>query len=123
MAGPHLLRQRCLLLIPLLLIVLGQSSAKLAGSLLSEDRLLAALFVAGTYLVFALRGLLWAVIIKKYKLSAAYPVLSLSFPLVLLVSHLAFGEEITLFKLLGSAALVGGVLLVARGEAQLRGRR
>jgi len=107
-----------LLLIPLMLILAGQSCAKAAGLSLSSGRGITLLFVAGTYLFFTLRGLAWAVILKRMKLSVAYPVLSISFPLVLLLSSLAFGEDISVYKLLGSLFVLLGVLLIARGEAK-----
>lgn len=115
-ASPYLL-----LLIPLVLIVAGQSCAKLAGILVSESRAyLALISAAGTYLFFGLRGAIWAVIIKKMKLSVAYPVLSLSFPLVLLLSWLVFGEHVSPYNAAGAFIVVFGVVLISRGEMRLR---
>lgn len=106
-----------LLIIPLILIVLGQSSAKLAGT--STAGRLSIFFGLATYFFFALRGFVWAIILKRMKLSVAYPVLSLSFPLVLLVSFFVFGETVSIYNILGACLIAGGLVLISRGELLL----
>lgn len=108
-----------ILLLPLILIVGGQSCAKLAGTTFGEEPLPGMLFGLGTYLFFGVRGVVWAIIIKRLKLSVAYPVLSLSFPLVLLVSFLIFGERVSLYNIIGAFTVVAGVLLISFGEIKL----
>ena len=131
-----------LLLVPLLLILAGQSCAKIAGIYFGpeelraesvllrlpstrslQNRSLGLIFAVGTYLFFGLRGAVWAVIVKRMKLSVAYPVLSLSFPLVLLLSHFLFGESISGYNLAGALIVLSGLLIIARGELRLRAER
>ncbi|MFP4268760.1 MAG: hypothetical protein ACLFQW_12255 [Spirochaetaceae bacterium] len=115
-----------LLLLPLILIVGGQSCAKLAGTTFGDAPMPGLLFGVGTYLFFGIRGVVWAIIVKRFKLSVAYPVLSLSFPLVLLVSSLIFAERVSLYNILGAFTVVAGVLLISLGEIRLakeEGRR
>jgi multidrug transporter EmrE-like cation transporter len=81
------------------------------------------LFAGGTYLFFGLRGAVWAVILKHLKLSVAYPALSLSFPLVLLVSYAVFREHVSLWNIAGAVTVVAGVVIISRGEAALRERK
>jgi drug/metabolite transporter (DMT)-like permease len=59
----------------------------------------------------ALAAVAWFLALKKLELSHAYPFMSLSFVLVLLLSGLLFGEVMTLWKSIGVALIVAGVLL------------
>lgn len=108
-----------ILLLPLILIVGGQSCAKLAGTTFGDAPLPGLLFGLGTYLFFGIRGFVWAIIVKRLKLSVAYPVMSLSFPLVLLVSFLIFGERVSIYNIFGAFTVVAGVLLISLGEIRL----
>ncbi len=127
-----------LLLVPLLLILAGQSCAKIAGIYFGSEELqaggvlirlqavlslksrsLGLIFAFGTYIFFGLRGAVWAVIVKRMKLSVAYPVLSISFPLVLLISYLFFGEEVSAYNIAGAFIVLSGVLIIGRGELRL----
>lgn len=62
-----------------------------------------------------LRVVFWAAIHKRYRLSDSYPLTSLFFPMILALSAL-YGEEIGIPKLIGTALITLGVLILMVGE-------
>jgi multidrug transporter EmrE-like cation transporter len=64
--------------------------------------------------LFALNVLAYAFALSRIRLSVAYPVMtSLGLVIVMLLSYLLMGERITPLQLVGTAMILGGVLLVA----------
>jgi len=63
----------------------------------------------------ALAMLSWMAALTRFQLSYAYPFVSVSFALMLLLSALLFGESITPFKAAGVALIILGVAVGARG--------
>jgi drug/metabolite transporter (DMT)-like permease len=53
----------------------------------------------------------WMAALSRLPLSEAYPFVSLSFPLVLVGSWIVFGEPLTLYKTLGVALIMGGLIV------------
>jgi drug/metabolite transporter (DMT)-like permease len=56
----------------------------------------------------------WMCVLRVMKLSAAFPMSALSYVLVILASWVVFHEPIGTFQMVGSAAIVAGVLLMGR---------
>jgi len=55
--------------------------------------------------------LTWMAALSRLPLSQAYPFVSLSFPLVLVSSWLAFGEPLTVVKVLGVMLIMAGLIV------------
>ncbi|MEJ2697367.1 MAG: hypothetical protein P8013_12040 [Candidatus Sulfobium sp.] len=114
------------LLIPIFFLVIGQTSSKygallLANSGASRMEILYHLniYIFIGYICLFLRGIVWLVILRKFELSYAYPFLSISLVVVLLLSNRLFGEAITTLKIIGSFLIVMGVLVMSRsGEGK-----
>src|SRR6056297_92374 len=115
-----------LLLLSYLCLTAGQISAKLAGMVLSSKQVISGIpspqlvlaFAFGTYFFFLLRGLLWVFLLRKLKLVLAYPLMSIGYILVLVVSFLFFKEPLTVGKMAGALLLMTGVSLVSYGEVR-----
>lgn len=60
-----------------------------------------------TFLIF--RGMIWLLIVRVVSLSVAYPIQTLSFVLILIMSHYAFNEQLPLTKIAGSVLIMAGV--------------
>lgn len=60
-------------------------------------------------------ALSWMAVISKYELSSVYPLLSLNFVLVPLLSTWFFGETLNLQKIIGIAIIVFGIVIFSRG--------
>lgn len=63
---------------------------------------------------FGAASLLWMYIVKKYPLSMAYPMVSLSYVFGLLAAIIFFHEHVDLTKWIGVALIVGGCCLIAK---------
>jgi multidrug transporter EmrE-like cation transporter len=70
--------------------------------------------LSGIFCAF-LAALAWMAAMTKLDLSHAYPFTSLSFVLVLVTSHLLFGEPITLVKVVGLALIIAGIVVGSQG--------
>ena len=109
-------RHYLLVLIPMLFVMVGQTLAKYgAQEIQKTDTIVNAYIIAG-YAMLLLRGFVWIFILKKVKLSFAYPLMSVTFILILAISYFIFDENITFNNLLGSCLIMGGVIVISLGE-------
>ncbi len=99
-------RNALFIILVLLLITAGQTMAKTGAETGIKGFLLA------SYALFLIRGLLWSFILKKHPVSRVYPYLSLSYPLILVVSLLFFGESLSAGKIAGTLLILGGTALL-----------
>lgn len=72
------------------------------------------LFVTAAVLVLGVFAILWQQIIKRIPISDAYMFKGTSLIFVLLLSHLFFGETITLTNCIGAAIIIAGIALYAK---------
>ena len=59
----------------------------------------------------------WMVVLAEIKLSSAFSISALSYVMVILASWTVFHEPVGMLEIFGSAAIVGGVLLIG-GESK-----
>ena len=59
--------------------------------------------------------LCWMAAMTKFELSYAYPFMSLSFLLVLVLSAILFQEPLTVSKVVGVGLIVAGIIIGSRG--------
>ncbi len=71
-------------------------------------------FVVGGLVVYACSTVFWLVALSRVDLGFAYPFVSLSYVVMLFASWQLFNEQITLLRLLGTATIALGVLIVSR---------
>ncbi len=106
------MKKYLLLFLVLAIMVFGQIMSKLGSA---QDTLLN-IFIFLGYSALILRGVLWTFALKDVAISLAYPLLSLSFVLILGVSHLLFNEPLTVGKVVGSALIIAGVILTSMSK-------
>ncbi|MDN5345396.1 MAG: hypothetical protein PWQ18_1510 [Clostridia bacterium] len=70
--------------------------------------------ILGGLLAFAASFLLWLKVLAQVPLSYAYPMVSLGYVFVFLISWLFLGENLPVLRVLGLALIIGGILLIAR---------
>jgi multidrug transporter EmrE-like cation transporter len=70
--------------------------------------------LSGLFAAF-LASLAWMAAMTKLPLSLAYPFMSLSFVLVVVLGGMLFNEPITLLKLIGLGLIVSGVVVGSQG--------
>lgn len=62
-----------------------------------------------------LAGVSWMLAMTRFEISYAYPFVSLNYIIVLIASILLFNESISLAKVVGTALVIAGVIVIARG--------
>jgi undecaprenyl phosphate-alpha-L-ara4N flippase subunit ArnE len=105
-----------LILVPVLLLAAGQTAAKHGAGVIAGGGSPLNLFILLGYAALLLRGLVWIVVLRDVPLSLAYPFISLSYVLVLIIAAGVFDETVTVRHLLGTALIVGGLAAVWWGE-------
>jgi multidrug transporter EmrE-like cation transporter len=70
--------------------------------------------VWGGLILYGISAICWLWVLSRVQLSYAYPVLALSFPLVVGGSYLFFGESVSFIRWGGVGVIMLGVSLLAR---------
>jgi len=105
-----------LVLIPIFFVVVGQTLSKYGAQEIKKSDTILNVYIILGYTSLLLRGFIWILILKKIKLSFAYPLMSVTFILILAISYFLFNEEITFYNMLGSFLIMGGVAFISLGE-------
>lgn len=64
--------------------------------------------------VYAASATLWLVVLSRFPLSVAYPVLSIGYVAVIFLSYLIFGEAMSTSKVIAAVLIIAGVALLGR---------
>lgn len=109
-----------LILIPITLVVLGQSLAKIGASHIYLNNFSISqvfnIFIIVAFICLLVRGLVWLVLMRMFDLAFIYPFMSVSYILILIVSYLAFSEVITVGKIAGCCLIAFGVFCIGLAE-------
>jgi drug/metabolite transporter (DMT)-like permease len=97
-------------------IVCNKAAAS-SGHFTLQHLLTAPLFWA-TLFCMGCQALTWQIALRRFPLSVAYLVMSLSYVLLLLLSVLIFHETISRGNLIGAALIIGGVILLTHGQTR-----
>lgn len=62
-----------------------------------------------------LAGVSWMLAMTKFQISYAYPYVSLNYILVIIAGALIFNESISFMKIIGSAVVILGIIIIAKG--------
>lgn len=106
-----------MLLASVVLNAAGQVLFKAARSAAPDATIVELFLRVETWAALALYGisaLSWLWVLSRIQLSYAYPILSLSFPIVVALSSHIFAEAISPLRWLGVGVIVVGVSLLAR---------
>ncbi|OUM92840.1 MAG: hypothetical protein BAA04_02270 [Firmicutes bacterium ZCTH02-B6] len=66
------------------------------------------------FVCYGLAAISWLVVLSRAPLSVAYPMLSLGYAAVAVLSWQLFGESMNAAKVVGIAAILGGIVLLSR---------
>jgi multidrug transporter EmrE-like cation transporter len=67
--------------------------------------------IAGFACVFT-ASIFWLSVLSRIELSLAYPMLSISYVIVVVLSYFIFRENVTLLRLAGCFVIIGGVAMI-----------
>ena len=56
----------------------------------------------------------WLIALSKIDLSVAYPMLSIGYIIVMIISFLFLNESLTITKIFGTLMIVGGIFFISR---------
>ena len=116
----ELMKKRVAIFVVLLSVLLnsaGQMFFKAARTAHQDLSILSMFLYVDTWIGFVLYGLsavCWLWVLSRTQLSYAYPLLSLSFPIVVALSAAYFGEVISPLRWIGVCVIVVGVSFLAR---------
>ena len=94
--------------------LLGTFPAQLKSQLLYLGKALLDPYIISSFAAAFLASLTWMAALTKFRLSYAYPFMSLSFLFVLLFSYLLFKEPLTISKLAGVILIIIGLYFTSR---------
>jgi multidrug transporter EmrE-like cation transporter len=66
------------------------------------------------FVCFGLSSIFWLVVLSRMELSLVYPMVSVAYVLVALVSFFIFKENVTLIRWVGISVIIFGVILISR---------
>ncbi len=72
--------------------------------------------VLGGFFLYFLSAALWLIVLTRNELSYAYPLLSMGYVLVVVLSRVLFHEAVTATRLIGTLVVVAGVILISRTQ-------
>ena len=116
-------RHYLLVVLPILFVMVGQTLSKYGAEEIKKTDTIVNVYIIAGYTMLLLRGFIWIFILKKVKLSFAYPLMSVTFILILAISYFMFDEDITFNNLLGSCLIIGGVIVIGLGEINAKVER
>lgn len=109
--------QYALLLLNNILITVGQLLLKKSTMVTLNQTLVQKLlniyFIGGLFL-YGLSTLLWIRILENTNISVAYPIMGLSYVLVVVGAYFIFNEPINLSKILGIFLIISGIVFIAK---------
>jgi len=66
--------------------------------------------------LYGVSAFLWFIVLSREDLSFAYPIMSLTYALVVISAFAFFGEKIPIIRIIGILLIMLGVALVAQGS-------
>ena len=93
---------------------IGAVTLRLSEVLPILGRLLQGAFVPLGILLYAVSMISWLVVLSRVELSYAYPMISLGYVAVVLLSYLVLHEPLSAAKLVGVGVICIGVLILSR---------
>lgn len=92
-------------------VSLGSASLGLAGQVI---RSIFTPYVFLGFVCYAVSSCFWLVVISKWNLSYAYPMIAIGYVVVVFLSRLFFKEPVTPLQWLGIIMMCGGLAIVTR---------
>jgi multidrug transporter EmrE-like cation transporter len=71
-------------------------------------------FVILGFILYLVSALSWLIILTRVDLSLAYPLISIGYILIVVLSRFIFNEPVTSFRIAGTALVCAGVVLLMR---------
>lgn len=112
------IRRVALFCLVLILAIGGQLAAKTGALRAAAGDIINPLLALSLLCLFT-RAIVWTMLLRRERLVFAYPVMSLTYPFLLLLGYVLFDEPVTAGKIAGSMLVVAGVVTLSVSEARL----
>ncbi|MCD6419491.1 MAG: EamA family transporter [Synergistetes bacterium] len=89
-------------------------SKGIMGLVYSFTYIFSNIYVFSGFFLIGISSLIWLMILSKVELSYAYPMVSMGYVLVAILSWILFKENLSIVRWLGIAMICGGVYLISR---------
>jgi len=73
------------------------------------------LYIILGLLMYGLGTIFWLIALSQKDLSYVYPFISLTFIIVLFLSHFVLKEQVSTARIVGTIIIVGGLMIVVKG--------
>ncbi len=93
---------------------LGPISLNLSTLFVNLTRMLTSPFVLLGLFLYAISAVLWLAVLSRVQLSYAYPMISIGYVLVLMLSWIFLNERLAYLRILGVLLICCGVFLISR---------
>ena len=93
---------------------LGPVSLNLSTLFVNLTRMLTSPFVLLGLFLYAISAVLWLAVLSRVQLSYAYPMISIGYVLVLMLSWIFLNERLAYLRILGVLLICCGVFLISR---------
>lgn len=93
---------------------LGPISLKFPTLFASLAQMLTSPFVLLGLFLYAVSTIFWLEVLSKVDLSYAYPMISIGYALVLILSWIFFNERLSFIRIFGILLICGGVFFISR---------
>ncbi len=96
---------------------MGQVVMRLGGVgdvVSSLIRALSQPFVTAGVALYAISALVWLIVLSRVELSFAYPMVSIGYIAVVILSRLIFHEQVSAVRIAGTVVICLGVVLISR---------
>ena len=70
--------------------------------------------LVAAFAVYGISALVWMIVLSRVNLSYAYPMVSLGYVFVVILSRYLFGESVTMLRLAGTLVIGVGVILISQ---------
>jgi len=77
-------------------------------------RALANPFVIGGIALYGVSALIWLMVLSRVELSFAYPLVSIGYVAVVVLSKVLFHEQVSVVRIAGALVICAGVVLISR---------
>lgn len=94
----------------------GGLELSLSGILPTAWKLFTNIFIVGGFAFVFSGALFWLVVLSRWDLSLAYPLLSISYIIGIALAAFILKEEVTLLQVMGVFVIIAGVTLVSVGH-------
>ncbi len=90
----------------------GINISPLSHSVLSIVKTIFSPLVFVGFLMYGMSSIFWLFVLQKFPLSVAYPALSITYVIIVVLSAIILNEPITTFKILGLSLIIFGVYFI-----------